>query len=138
MSSNTLQLLIGVGIFLTIYGIVGLIRKKTTVGIGGGRSGGTKSLFDIRLIGFPNMIFCFSCILGGLVMTLPIIAVKLFHNNVDSLLLQVTPPLGLIIPGMVLVIAALIQLTDNIRSKADNEKSLTDKNSIDESKPLTK
>lgn len=71
-------------------------------------------------------------------MTLPIIAVKLFHNNVDSLLLQVTPPLGLIIPGMVLVIAALIQLTDNIRSKADNEKSLTDKNSIDESKPLTK
>lgn len=97
------------GIALTIYGVIGLIRKQISLGIGGGRLASSRPLGTVVLTGVSGRIFSTACMIGGLLILIPRLYVVIGKQD-DTLFLQGATGVGLAICVIGFLFACIIQL----------------------------
>ena len=114
---------IGLGLFLFGYGTSGIIRKRIELGIGGGISGG-RPLGTVVLTGIPGLIFSIACIIGGILLCVPLGYAFITNQPTNTLLIQMSSGIGLAVAIIGFFFAAVIQLALSFgSSKKENDDS---------------
>jgi hypothetical protein len=122
MASQDSGFFLLLGTVFVLYGLVGIFRRKITIGIGSGHSGGAGSLLNVRFTGSWAISFGSVVVVSGVLIALPALVSLLSSNsqmNNMYFTLAIMGGLALLTLGFIFcaVMQAAIKMGSDIRKE---------------------